>query len=364
MGIRMFLKEGSGMESMNKDKVTYKSAGVDVEAGYQAVALMKQHTQRTLVPGVIGGLGSFGGFFEIDTEKYKKPVMVSGTDGVGTKLQIAFMTGVHDTIGIDCVAMCVNDIACHGAKPLYFLDYIGTGVLEPNVAAEVVKGVCDGCVEAGCALIGGETAEMPGFYKKGEYDLAGFAAGVVDKDKVINGAGIQEDDVIIGLASSGIHSNGYSLVRKLFFELNDYNIDDYIPELEETLGAELLKPTRIYVKTILELVESFDIKGIAHITGGGFIENIPRTIPQGLRVEINLGSFPVLPIFKLMQKLGNIEDQEMYNTFNMGIGMVLVVNQSEAEQVISALEAMNEKAYIIGRVVQGEGGIELCQSKK
>ncbi|MDF2532262.1 MAG: phosphoribosylformylglycinamidine cyclo-ligase, partial [Clostridia bacterium] len=222
------------MEKINNDKVTYKSAGVDVEAGYQAVSLMKQHTQRTIVPGVLGGLGSFGGFFEIDVEKYKKPVLVSGTDGVGTKLQIAFMTGIHNTIGIDCVAMCVNDIACHGAKPLYFLDYIGTGALDPQAAAEVVKGICDGCVEAGCALIGGETAEMPGFYKKGEYDLAGFAVGVVDKDNVINGARVQEDDVIIGLASSGIHSNGYSLVRKLFFELNNYSIDAYISDLECT----------------------------------------------------------------------------------------------------------------------------------
>lgn len=358
----MFLKEGSGMEDMNKNMVTYKSAGVDVEAGYEAVSLMKKHTQRTLIPGVIGGLGSFGGFFEIDTEKYKKPVMVSGTDGVGTKLQIAFMTGIHDTIGIDCVAMCVNDIACHGAKPLYFLDYIGTGVLEPTVAAEVVKGVCDGCVEAGCALIGGETAEMPGFYNKGEYDLAGFAVGVVDKDKVINGANIEAGDIIIGLASSGIHSNGYSLVRKLFFELNQYHVDDYIPELEENLGAVLLKPTKIYVQTILSLVEHYEIRGIAHITGGGFIENIPRTIPQGLKAEIRLGSFPVPPIFKLMKRLGNIEDKEMYNTFNMGIGLVLVVKQAEAEQVMAAIEEMNEKAYIIGRVTAGEGGIELCQS--
>jgi phosphoribosylformylglycinamidine cyclo-ligase len=358
----MLLKEGSHMEKKSNEKVTYKSAGVDVEAGYQAVSLMKQHTQRTLIPGVIGGLGSFGGFFEIDTEKYKKPVLVSGTDGVGTKLQIAFMTGIHDTIGIDCVAMCVNDIACHGAKPLYFLDYIGTGTLEPQAAAEVVRGICDGCVEAGCALIGGETAEMPGFYKKGEYDLAGFAVGVVDKDKVINGAKIKEGDVIIGLASSGIHSNGYSLVRKLFFDINDYGIEDYVSELECTLGQELLKPTRIYVKTILELAEKYDIKGIAHITGGGFIENIPRTIPAGLKAEINLGSFPVLPVFKLMQRLGDIEELEMYNTFNMGIGLVLVINENEVEQVMLSLSEMKENAYIIGKVTKGEGGIALCQS--
>jgi phosphoribosylformylglycinamidine cyclo-ligase len=350
------------MEKVSKDKVTYKSAGVDVEAGYKAVSLMKQHTQRTLVPDVLGGLGSFGGFFEIDVEKYKKPVLVSGTDGVGTKLQIAFMTGIHDTIGIDCVAMCVNDIACHGAKPLYFLDYIGTGALDPQAAAEVVKGICDGCVEAGCALIGGETAEMPGFYKKEEYDLAGFAVGVVDKDKVINGARVEEGDVIIGIASSGIHSNGYSLVRKLFFELNNYSIDAYISELECTLGQELLTPTRIYVRTILELADCFDIKGIAHITGGGFIENIPRTIPEGLMAEIQLDSFPTLPIFKLMQKLGDIEDKEMFNTFNMGIGLVIIVNKEDAAGIMSSLSGMNETAYIIGKVIKGDGGIALCQS--
>jgi phosphoribosylformylglycinamidine cyclo-ligase len=350
------------MEKVSKDKVTYKSAGVDVEAGYKAVSLMKQHTQRTLVPGVLGGLGSFGGFFEIDVEKYKKPVLVSGTDGVGTKLQIAFMTGIHDTIGIDCVAMCVNDIACHGAKPLYFLDYIGTGALDPQAAAEVVKGICDGCVEAGCALIGGETAEMPGFYKKEEYDLAGFAVGVVDKDKVINGARVEEGDVIIGIASSGIHSNGYSLVRKLFFELNNYSIDAYISELECTLGQELLTPTRIYVRTILELADCFDIKGIAHITGGGFIENIPRTIPEGLMAEIQLDSFPTLPIFKLMQKLGDIEDKEMFNTFNMGIGLVIIVNKEDAAGIMSSLSGMKETAYIIGKVIKGDGGIALCQS--
>lgn len=348
---------------MNKEtqRVTYKSAGVDVEAGYEAVKLMKEHTKRTVVPGVIGGIGSFGGFFEIDAEKYRKPVLVSGTDGVGTKLQIAFMAGIHDTIGIDCVAMCVNDIACHGAKPLYFLDYIGTGVLEPKAAADIVKGVCDGCVEAGCALIGGETAEMPGFYKKGEYDVAGFAVGIVDKDRIINGSRVAEGDTVIGLASSGIHSNGYSLVRKLFFDINDYRMDSTFGELDCTFGEELLKPTRIYVKTILELIEAFDIKGIAHITGGGFIENIPRTIPEGLKAKINLGSFPVLPIFKLMQRLGNIEQKEMFNTFNMGIGLVLVVNSGDTDRVMAALENMKERAYLIGKIVKGEGGIELCQ---
>lgn len=341
--------------------ITYKSAGVDVEAGYEAVKLMKEHTKRTEVPGVIGGIGSFGGFFEIDAEKYKRPVLVSGTDGVGTKLQIAFMAGVHDTIGIDCVAMCVNDIACHGAKPLYFLDYIGTGVLEPKAAADIVKGVCDGCVEAGCALIGGETAEMPGFYKKGEYDVAGFAVGIVDKDSIINGSKVSEGDAIIGIASSGIHSNGYSLVRKLFFDINNFKMDSTFEELDCTLGEELLKPTRIYVRMIHELIESFEIKGIAHITGGGFIENIPRTIPQGLKAKVHLGSYPVPPIFNIMQRLGNIEQNEMFNTFNMGIGLVMIVDSKDTDKVMSALHAMQEKAYVIGTIVRGEGGIELCQ---
>lgn len=343
------------------DRLTYKAAGVDVEAGYEAVRLMKEHTKRTLIPGVLGDLGSFGGFFELNSEQHKNPVLVSGTDGVGTKLQIAFMTGKHDTVGIDCVAMCVNDVACHGAKPLFFLDYIGTGRLEPEVAADIVKGVCDGCVEAGCALIGGETAEMPGFYKEGEYDLAGFAVGVVDKEKVINGAKVSEGDVIIGLASSGIHSNGYSLVRKLFFGINNFSIDKKFDELDCTLGEELLKPTKIYAKTIRTLLEKFPINGIAHITGGGFIENIPRTIPAGLKAKVDIGSFEIPPIFKLMQKLGNVEEREMFNTFNMGIGLVLVVKGSDAQEILSTLDSMGEKAYIIGSVVRGEGGIELCR---
>lgn len=343
------------------DRLTYKAAGVDVEAGYEAVRLMKEHTKRTLIPGVLGDLGSFGGFFELNSEQYKNPVLVSGTDGVGTKLQIAFMTGKHDTVGIDCVAMCVNDVACHGAKPLFFLDYIGTGRLEPEVAADIVKGVCDGCVEAGCALIGGETAEMPGFYKEGEYDLAGFAVGVVDKEKVINGAKVSEGDVIIGLASSGIHSNGYSLVRKLFFGINNFSIDKKFDELDCTLGEELLKPTKIYAKTIRTLLEKFPINGIAHITGGGFIENIPRTIPAGLKAKVDIGSFEIPPIFKLMQKLGNVEEREMFNTFNMGIGLVLVVKGSDAQEILSTLDSMGEKAYIIGSVIRGEGGIELCR---
>lgn len=343
------------------ERLTYKSAGVDVEAGYEAVKLMKEHVKKTHIPGVMGNLGSFGGFFMPDLKGYEEPTLISGTDGVGTKLQIAFMMDKHDTIGIDCVAMCVNDIACHGAKPLFFLDYIGTGRLNPKKAADIVKGICDGCIETGCALIGGETAEMPGFYKDEEYDLAGFAVGVVDKNKVINGELVKAGDAVIGLPSSGIHSNGYSLVRKLFFDINNYNVDSTFPELSNTLGEELLKPTRIYVKTVLELLKKYEIKGIAHITGGGFIENIPRTIPQGLKARIQLGSWPILPIFNLMKDLGNIEDKAIYNTFNMGIGLVLIVDNGMADGILKTLESMGEKAYIIGDVVPGEGGIELCK---
>lgn len=343
------------------ERLTYKSAGVDVEAGYKAVKLMKEHVKKTHIPGVMGDLGSFGGFFMPDLKGYEEPTLISGTDGVGTKLQIAFMMDKHDTIGIDCVAMCVNDIACHGAKPLFFLDYIGTGRLNPKKAADIVKGICDGCIETGCALIGGETAEMPGFYKDEEYDLAGFAVGIVDKNKVINGEKVKAKDVIIGLPSSGIHSNGYSLVRKLFFGVNNYNVDSTFPELSNTLGEELLKPTRIYVKTILELLKKHEIKGIAHITGGGFIENIPRTIPKGFKARIELGSWPVLPIFNLMKDLGNIEDKALYNTFNMGIGLVLIADNGMADEILKTLESMGEKAYIIGDVISGEGGIELCK---
>jgi len=256
--------------------------------------------------------------------------------------------------------MCVNDVACHGAKPLFFLDYIGTGKLMPNIAADIVKGVCDGCVEAGCALIGGETAEMPGFYKDGEYDLAGFAVGIVDKDNVINGSNVKEGDVLIGIASSGIHSNGYSLVRKLFFGINGFDINTRFDELEGTLGEELLKPTKIYVKTVQSLIAKHRINGIAHITGGGFIENIPRTLPAGLKAQISLGSWDIPPVFRLMQRLGSIEEKEMFNTFNMGIGLVLAVGKQDAEAILGTLEELGEKAYIIGSVAKGEGGIEFC----
>ncbi len=342
-------------------KLNYKNAGVDVEAGYEAVKLMREHVKRTYIPGVLNDIGGFGGFFKPDLEGYKEPLLISGTDGVGTKLQIAFMMDKHDTIGIDCVAMCVNDIICHGAKPMFFLDYIGTGKLNPKKAADIVKGISRGCIEADCALIGGETAEMPGFYKDEEYDLAGFAVGIVDRAKVINGENVKEGDIIIGLPSSGIHSNGYSLVRKLFFDVKGFNIDAVFPDLSVTLGEELLKPTRIYVKALLSLLKKNDVKGIAHITGGGFIENIPRTLPKGLKARIELGSWPVLPIFSLMKDLGDMEVRELYNTFNMGIGIVLITDKTSADSVMMGLKSMGESAYIIGEVASGEGGIELCK---
>lgn len=342
------------------DHLTYKGSGVDVTAGYEAVRLMKEHTNKTLIPGVLGGLGNFGGMFELPTGSYENPVLISGTDGVGTKLKIAFMMDRHDTIGIDCVAMCVNDVVCHGAKPLFFLDYLGTGRLEPKKAAEVVKGISLGCIDAGCALIGGETAEMPGFYDDGEYDLAGFCVGIAEKQKIINGSAISPGDVIIGIASSGLHSNGYSLVRKVFFSQSKYGINTIFDELEVTLGEELLKPTRIYVKTVLGLAGKFDIKGIAHITGGGFIENIPRTIPEGFKAVVRTGSYDIPPVFNVIQRLGAVEESEMYNTFNMGIGMILIASEEETDEILRELRRARENAYIIGNIVRGEGGVKLC----
>lgn len=338
---------------------TYKEAGVDVEAGYEAVRLMGKHVKKTFRPEVLTDIGGFGGLFGLDKSKYNEPVLVSGTDGVGTKLKIAFLKDKHDTIGIDCVAMCVNDIVCSGAEPLFFLDYIATGKNRPEKIADIVKGIADGCLMSGCSLIGGETAEMPGFYPENEYDVAGFAVGIVDKSKIINGKNIKSGDKLIGLASSGIHSNGYSLVRKLL-NLNAERISEYVESLGTTLGDELLKPTKIYVKTILELKGKFELKGISHITGGGFIENIPRMIPQGLRIKINKGSWPVLPIFSLLQKLGDIKERDIYNTFNMGIGMVIAVESDIAEQVAEYANKMGEQAYVIGEVVQGEAGVDIC----
>lgn len=315
----------------------YKDSGVDIHAGYKAVELMKSHIARTVTKGVCSDVGGFGGLFELELTGIKKPVLVSGTDGVGTKLKLAFSLDKHDTIGIDCVAMCVNDIICSGAKPLFFLDYIACGKNVPEKIEQIVKGVCDGCVQAGAALIGGETAEMPGFYPIDEYDLAGYCTGVVDKDAIIDNSKIKEGDVIIGLASSGVHSNGFSLVRKVF------DIDK-----DKTLARELLVPTKIYVKPVLTLLKEVNIKGISHITGGGFYENIPRMLPDGICAEIEKSSIKILPIFEKLAKDGNIDEYNMFNTFNMGIGMAIVVDKNDVDKALSILRAYGEDAYIIG----------------
>lgn len=315
----------------------YKDSGVDIHAGYKAVELMKSHIARTVTKGVCSDVGGFGGLFELELTGIKKPVLVSGTDGVGTKLKLAFSLDKHDTIGIDCVAMCVNDIICSGAKPLFFLDYIACGKNVPEKIEQIVKGVCDGCVQAGAALIGGETAEMPGFYPIDEYDLAGYCTGVVDKDAIIDNSKIECGDIIIGLASSGVHSNGFSLVRKVF------DIDK-----DKTLARELLVPTKIYVKPVLALLKEVNIKGISHITGGGFYENIPRMLPDGICAEIEKNSIKILPIFEKLAKDGNIDEYNMFNTFNMGIGMAIVVDKNDADKALSILRAYGEDAYIIG----------------
>ena len=337
----------------------YKSAGVDVEAGYKSVELMKEHVKSTFRKEVLTDLGGFGGLFSIAKAKdMTEPVLVSGTDGVGTKLKLAFILDKHDTIGIDAVAMCVNDVVCSGAEPLFFLDYIACGKNFPEKIALIVKGVAEGCRQAGASLIGGETAEMPGFYPVDEYDLAGFTVGILDKVNVIDGSKISPDDVLIGIASSGIHSNGYSLVRKIF-DISDKTANEYIDELGSTLGEALLVPTKIYVKPILELIKQVKVKGISHVTGGGFIENIPRMLPNGIKAVIEEGTWPVLPIFELMQKRGNVERMSMYNTFNMGIGMVLAVDKADAEKTIEILKEQGEQAYIIGKTAEGEG-IDIC----
>ena len=328
----------------------YKDAGVDITAGYRAVSLMKSHIKRTETSGVCSDLGGFGGMFELNIENIKRPVLVSGTDGVGTKLKLAFLADKHDTIGIDCVAMCVNDIICCGAEPLFFLDYIACGKNIPEKIEQIVKGVCDGCEMAGVALIGGETAEMPGFYPVDEYDLAGYSTGVVDKDKVINGSLINEGDVVIGLASSGVHSNGFSLVRKIF-DLNDYSKKEIIDTL--------LTPTKIYVKSVLSLFKEINVKGISHITGGGFYENIPRMIPDGLCAKIDRASIRVLPIFDLIQKTGNISEHDMFNTFNMGVGMAVTVADKDKEKALKILEDEKETAYIIGEIIRHKDKIIL-----
>ena len=335
---------------------SYAAAGVDITAGYRSVELMKQYVARTMNEHCIGGLGGFGGLFELDCTGYKHPVLISGTDGVGTKLKIAMIMDKHDTIGIDCVAMCVNDVICAGAKPLVFLDYIACGRNIPEKIAEIVKGVAEGCVQADCSLVGGETAEMPGMYDEDEYDLAGFAVGVAEKSAIVDGSSIVEGDVLIGLPSTGVHSNGFSLVRKALFEQAGYTVDTQLDELGgEKLGDVLLTPTKIYVKTLSPLFKAGVVKGVAHITGGGFIENIPRMIPDGLAAHINLGSWPVLPIFDVLEKAGEIDHMEMFNIFNMGIGMVLAVSAEDADKTMELLKSNGEAGYVLGNIVKKTG---------
>lgn len=337
---------------------SYKEAGVDVTAGYKSVELMKKYVQSTYIPGVESDLGGFGGLFAPDIKDMKKPILVSGTDGVGTKLKLAFLMNKHDTIGQDCVAMCVNDIICCGARPLFFLDYMSLWKNIPEMVATIVKGVTDGCKMAGCALVGGETAEMPGLYSENEYDLAGFSVGIVDQEKMINSENIEVGDVVIGLASSGVHSNGFSLVRKIF-NVNEENLKEYREELGKTLGEALIEPTKIYVKPVLKLLEQVNVKGISHITGGGFYENMPRMLNEKVALNINKDSYEVPAIFKLIQKEGNIPLRDMYNTFNMGIGMAIIVPKAELEIALEILKEAEETAYVIGEVVEGNKEINI-----
>lgn len=333
---------------------TYKQAGVDIAAGNEAVERMKKHVKTTFRPEVMTDLGGFGALFKLNKDQYEEPVLVSGTDGVGTKLKLAFAMDQHDTIGIDAVAMCVNDIVVQGAEPLFFLDYLACDKVIPSKIESIVKGIAEGCNQAGCSLIGGETAEMPGMYSEGEYDIAGFTVGIVDKSKMINGSNIAAGDTVIGLASSGVHSNGFSLVRKLLLEDAGYSLQQELPELGGRLGDVLLAPTKIYVKPLLGLLKEIEVKGMAHITGGGFIENIPRMLPDGVNVDIEYGAWPILPIFKLMQEKGSISNKDMFTTFNMGIGMVLVVKEQDADGALQYLRSAGEEAYVIGRVTEGE----------
>ena len=336
---------------------SYKAAGVDVTAGYRSVELMKEHVAKTMTKGVLSGIGGFGGLFEIDTTGMEHPVLVSGTDGVGTKLKIAMLLDKHDTIGIDCVAMCVNDIICCGAKPQFFLDYIAIGKNYPEKVAQIVSGVAEGCVQSGCALVGGETAEHPGMMPEDDYDLAGFSVGVVDKSKILDPGTQSAGDVMIGIRSSGVHSNGFSLVRKVFDISSKESILKYYDELGMTLGEALLTPTRIYVKAILSLIESVKVKSISHITGGGFYENIPRSLPEGLSARIRRSDVQVLPIFDLIAKTGDIPERDMFNTFNMGVGMTVVVDKADAEKAVQVLKEAGEDAYVLGELVEGNEGV-------
>lgn len=350
----MFNLEGI-MKSVSE---SYKNAGVDVTAGYKAVELMKKHVALTKTKGVLSGIGGFGGLFELGGE-YKNPVLVSGTDGVGTKLKIAFLMDKHDTVGIDCVAMCVNDIVCAGAKPLFFLDYIACGKNNPERIADIVSGVAKGCVEAGCALVGGETAEMPGFYPANEYDLAGFSVGAVDKDKILDKSRVKVGDALIGLASSGVHSNGFSLVRKIFGVTLE-KLSTYVDELSSSLGEALITPTRIYVKPVLRLISEIAVNGISHITGGGFYENIPRMLPEGLTASIRKSTFEIPPVFDVIAKTGKIPERDMFNTYNMGIGMCIAVDSQYADAAVKLLNEEGAEAAVIGEVTTGGDGVVIC----
>ena len=338
---------------------SYRAAGVNIEAGYEGVKLMKKHVERTMIPGVVSDIGGFGGLFAPDFAGMQEPVLVSGTDGVGTKLRIAQLLDKHDTVGIDCVAMCVNDIICCGAKPLFFLDYIAIGKNEPEKVATIVSGVAEGCVQAGCALIGGETAEHPGMMPADDYDLAGFSVGLVDKAKVVDHSAMQVGDVVLALPSSGIHSNGYSLVRKIF-NVEHANLNMYCEDLGETLGEALLTPTRIYVKPVLAAIAAAEVHGISHITGGGFYENIPRSIPDGLCARIEKAAVQTPPIFKMLQSTGNVPERDMFNTYNMGVGMTVIVSKDTAGKALDALKANGCEAYVLGEIVTGEDKVAIC----
>jgi phosphoribosylformylglycinamidine cyclo-ligase len=334
---------------------TYKDAGVDIDAGNEAVRRMRSHVRSTFRPEVLTDIGGFGGLFALDVQKYRQPVLVSGADGVGTKLKVAFLANRHDTIGQDAVAMCVNDILVQGAEPLFFLDYLAVGKLDPAKVAEIVGGVAAGCRLAGCALIGGETAEMPGFYPEGEYDLAGFAVGVADRDKIIDGSGTRAGDTVIGLPSSGLHSNGFSLARKVLLEKSGWTVDRHIPELGKTLGDELLTPTRIYVRSLLQVMAEIDVCGMAHITGGGLPENLPRCLPAGLGARLDRSAWAVPPVFALLQQMGGVPEDDMFRTFNMGIGFTLVVKKEDTDRAMAALRQAGEEPLILGEVAAGEG---------
>ncbi len=352
----MITEEGNSL--MKSYSESYKEAGVDITAGYKAVNLMKEHVARTMTQGVLSGIGGFGGLFQLDLGEIRHPVLVSGTDGVGTKLKLAFLLDKHDTVGIDCVAMCVNDVICCGAKPLFFLDYVAVGKNVPERVAAIVSGVAEGCVQSGSALIGGETAEMPGFYPPDEYDLAGFSVGVVDKEKIIDHSVVRPGDAILALPSSGVHSNGFSLVRKVF-DVEHSDLTLYSDELGATLGETLLTPTRIYVKPMLALMEQVEVKSISHITGGGFYENIPRSLPEGCTAHIDRTTLKTPPIFDLIRRNGNIPERDMFNTFNMGVGMSVVVAPDKADEAVRILRAQGVDAYIMGQIVPGEGGVEV-----